>query len=146
MASFVFHKTLAKILAAYLVSGADIRAALVMTNTTVDTETDVEFVSGFTTLDEMDGANYARETLTGEASNEDLGNDRAEFTVNALTFPALGNGTRQVEGVLIFKFVTNDADSVPIAFVDPTGWPLNPGGADLTVTPNAEGLLQLANA
>ena len=42
----------------------DIRIALVMTNTTVDTENDaITTIDDFTTLDEMDGANYSRAAL-----------------------------------------------------------------------------------
>lgn len=147
MASYVFTRALAKLLSGDLdLNAHDIRFVLVMTNTTVDTEADTEFVSGFTTLDECDGANYVRKALANEAVAADTANDRGEFTADPVTWTALGNGTRQLEGILVIRHVTNDGDSVPIFFIDPTGWPMNPGGADLTVTPNAEGLLQLANA
>lgn len=144
MASLVYTPIKAELLRGDLdLEVHDIRFLLVMTNTTADTDQDVEFVSGIGTLDEMDGANYVRKALAAEAVSQDDPNNRGEFTSSAVTWTALGNGTRQLEGVLMFRFVTNDADSPNIAFIDPTGWPLNPGGADLTVTPNAEGLLQL---
>jgi hypothetical protein len=147
MASFVYHRALAKLLSGDLdLNTHDIRMALVMTNTDADTNTDAEFIASFASLDEMDGANYVRKALANETVTADLTNDRGEFTADAVTWSALGNGTRQLEGIVLFRHVTNDADSIPIAFIDPPGWPLNPGGADLTVTPNAEGILQLANA
>jgi hypothetical protein len=75
MVSFVYHKALTAILNGNIDWDAnDLRALLVMTNTTADTETDVQFISDFTTLDEMDGTNYVRKQLT-EAVNEDLAND-----------------------------------------------------------------------
>lgn len=144
MASFVFTPAKAEILRAdHDFETGDFRMLLAMTNTTFDTEVDDEFVADTTTPDEMDGANYVRKTLAGEAVSADTANDRGEFTTSAVIWTALGNGTRQLEGIVLFRFVTNDADSPLIAFIDPTGWPLNPGGADLTVTPNAEGLIQL---
>lgn len=144
MASFVYNPAKAEILRAdHDFETGDFRLLLAMTNTTFDTEDDDEFVGDTTTPDEMDGANYVRKTLAGETVSTDLTNNRGEFTFTAVTWSALGNGTRQLEGIVLFRQVTNDADSPLIAFIDPTGWPLNPGGADLTVTPNAEGVIQL---
>lgn len=121
----------------------DIRVALLMTNTTADTENDgVNFVADFTTLDEMDGANYVRKALANEAVNKDDANDRAEFDADDVTWTALGNGTRAVQGALVYKHVTNDADSIPIAFIEFAATQ-NPGGSDFTIQWDAEGLLNL---
>lgn len=119
----------------------DIRILLVMTNTTADTENDKQFIAGFTTLDEMDGATYARIALTGEAVNQDTPNSRAEFDANDVNWPTLGNGTRQVQGAVIFRFVTNDADSYNIFFID-LAPNVNPGGGSFTISWNAEGIAQ----
>lgn len=142
MASFVYTAAKKRLLDGTLPL-TDVRMLLVMTNTTADTDQDLENIADIGTLDEMDGANYVRKALAGEATSQDDPNNRAEFTTNPVTWSALGNGTRQLEGIVMYQHVTNDADALLIAFIDPTGWPLNPGGADLTVTPNAEGLLQL---
>lgn len=123
----------------------DIRVALVMTNTTADTDEESATVDAIGTLDEMDGTNYARKTLSSQAVAIDTTNDRVEFDFEDLTWTALGNGTREVQGMLILKHVTNDADSVPIAFVEFSS-SQNPGGSDFTVTIDAEGALQLAQA
>lgn len=123
----------------------DIRVALLMTNTTADTEEETATVSGFSTLDEMDGANYTRKTLSSQAVAIDAVNDRVEFDFEDLTWTALGNGTRAVQGMLIYKHVTTDADSVPIAFVE-FAVSQNPGGSNFTVNVNAEGALQIAQA
>lgn len=119
----------------------DIRIALVMTNTTADTEQDMQFVGSLTTLDEMDGANYARQTLANESVNEDAANNRAEFDATDAVFTNLGAGTRNVAGIVLYKHVTNDADSPLIAYID-DGFPYTANGATLTIQWNAEGILQ----
>lgn len=145
MASKIYNEGLRLILAGGLV-GADIRALLVMTNTTVDTENDaIAFIDDFTTLDEMDGSGYVRKALASEAVAKDDANDRAEFDAEDVTWSALGNGTREILGVLIYKHVTNDTDSIPIAFIERAS-ATNPGGDDYVYQWNAEGILQLASA
>lgn len=111
----------------------DIRALLVMSNTTADTDDDVNTISGITTLDEFGGANYARKALTGEAVSEDAGNNKATFDADNPVWTALGNGARQIAGVVIYKHVTNDADSVPLFYMDGGSFPFDPGGADVTL-------------
>lgn len=120
----------------------DIRALLVMTNTTADTEQDDHFIGDIGTLDEMDGANYVRKALTGETVNQDDANNRAEFDAADVTWTALGAGARSIAGVVIFKFVTNDADSVLLAYIDTGGFPIAANGGDITITWNAEGIVQ----
>lgn len=121
----------------------DIRVLMVMSNTTADTETDAEFVGSITTLDECDGANYARVTLTGEAVAADLANDRGEFDANDISWTNLGAGTRNNVALVVFKFVTNDAASPLIAYIDSGGFPFNGSGINVSVAWNAEGILQL---
>ena len=122
--------------------GTDIRALLVMTNTTADTETNVNTISGFTTLDEMNGANYARIALSSEVVNEDVANNRAEFDAADITWSALGAGTRQVQALIIYKHVGADSSNVPIAFIDTGGFPFTANGGNVTIQWNAEGIVQ----
>lgn len=144
--SFVYTKALTKIaLGDIHFDTDDIRVALVMTNTTADTEEDVEFMDDFGTLDEMDGANYARKALT-EAVNEDTTNDRAEFDAADLTWTSLGAGTRSMAGAIVLLHVTNDTDSIPIIYIDSGGFPKAASGGDIGMTFNTEGILQFANA
>lgn len=130
----------------------DIRAMLVMTNTTADTEKDRLFISGgsgFTTLDEYDGANYARKAFASEIVNLDNANLRAELDADDLTnalgnaWELLGVGVRNAQGIVLLRHVTNDADSVPIAFVDTGGFPFAGNGGRVEVQWNAEAILQL---
>jgi len=97
----------------------DIRAVLCMTNTTCDTEANVQNTGAFTTLDRCDATGYADVALADEAVNIDEGNNRAEFDATDVSFTGLsGNATRAIQGVLLHKFDTNDAGSLPIVFVD----------------------------
>jgi hypothetical protein len=123
-------------------AGDDMRLILCMTNTTADTDIDLDNTSGYT-LDEMDGANYARKTMNTQAVSTDDVNDRAEFDADDVSWTALGNGTRQVQGALIHEFITNDAGSFPLCWVEFAAT-VNPGGATFTIQWNAEGIVQLA--
>lgn len=122
-------------------AGDDMRAVMVMTNTTADTDIDIDNTGSYT-LDEMDGANYARKTCDNQTVSTDDANDRAEFDCDDFVYTALGNGTRQAQGLLIHEHITNDAGSFPLAFVEFSST-INPGGSTLTVQVNAEGLVQL---
>lgn len=145
MASFVYTPALTRMGAAtFDWVGADIRTLLVMSNTTADTDQDVENIADIGTLDEDDGANYTRKAAANEAQAQDDANNRSELSFDPITWTALGNGTRAIVGMVIYLHVTNDTDSLLIAYVD-LGT-INPGGADLTITNNAQGIIQIAAA
>ncbi len=122
---------------------SDIRVLLVMSNTTADTDQDAATISAFGTLDEYDGANYVRKAVTGEATTKDDANNRAEMDADDITWTALGAGTRQAVGMVVYKFVTNDADSIPILYVDSGGFPFSGNGSDVASAWNVEGIAQL---
>ena len=147
MASNVYNNFLQKLLLAYLVTGADIRVALLMTNTTADTDKDaMNFVDDIGTLDECDATGYARIALASEASNVDDTNDRAEFDATDVSFTGLsGDATRAIQGALIIKHVTDDTDSIPIAFIDFAS-DIPATATQIDVPWNAEGILQAAQA
>lgn len=120
----------------------DMRLFACMTNTTFDTDIDTDNTGSYT-LDEMDGTNYARVTLANEAVNTDDTNDRGEFDADDVSWTSLGNGTRQMQGVGIHEFITNDAGSFPLCWVEFSGT-INPGGSNMTITWNAEGIVQVS--
>lgn len=122
---------------------SDYRARLLMTNTTADTENNKATLSAYTSLDSFDGAGASSIALTSEAVNVDSGNNRIEMDAADVAFGAVGNGTREIQGVIIYDFNTNDADSVPFVFIQFSS-NINPGGATLTVQWDAEGIVQLA--
>lgn len=147
MASLVYHNAIAKMMSGDLdLNTHDIRVALLMTNTTADTENDADFIADFTTLDECDATGYARVALASEAVNLDDTNNRAEFDATDASFTGLsGNATRAIQGALIFRHVTNNADSVPICFVDFTS-DIPATATQIDIPWNAEGILQGASA
>jgi len=145
MASFVYDNAKEQILLGTIdFSTDDMRVALLMTNTTADTEKDKATIAGFTTVDDFDGAGYSAggSALAGEAVAEDGANNRAEFDATNLTFSSLGAGTRQIAGALLYKFVTDFNSSLPVAWIDSGGFPITANGGDITLQWNAEGILQ----
>ena len=123
-----------------------IKARLCMTNTTCDTEnTTISDLADFTTIDVCDSAGYSDKTLTNCAVNIDTGNVRIELDADDPTWSALAACTRDIQGVLIYLFDTDDANSIPIMFVDFTS-DITPDGSDLTIPWNAEGIAQLDQA
>lgn len=120
-----------------------LKVALVMTNTTADTEKDKATLSGFTTLDRGDGTNYADKTLASVTDTEDNTNHRAYIDCADVTWSALGAGTRNYQGAVVYKFVTDDTDSIPVAYIDSGGFPFAGNGGDVTMQINAAGLLRL---
>ena len=142
MASHVFERRLGVGLTPRV--GTDLRFAIVMTNTTSDTETEIQFMAGFATLDEYDGASYARQSVASEAAAADLTNNRFELTFDPVVFATLGVGTRMATGLLQLLHVTNASDSPPDVFYEVTDFDGN--GEDVTFTPDAQGAMQAANA
>lgn len=146
MASLIYNNTLLLSVtgALNLTEGQDdVRVALLASSTTADTEEETALMNAFTTLDEFDGANYVRKTLSSQAVAIDTANDRVEFDFEDLTWTALGSGTREAQGILILSHETDDTDSIPLAFIEFASTQ-DPGGSDFTVTPDAEGAIQLA--
>ncbi len=71
---------------------------------------------------------------------EDQALDRVKYSAGNFSFPAVASGA-EVDKVIVFKFVTDDAGSTPIAVVNIT--PITPNGGDINVTVNAAGLFYL---
>ena len=71
------------------------------------------------------------QTLGSKTKTKDTTNDRIVYSAAALTWAAVAGGST-VGYVCIFKFVTNDAGSTPIAVIDVADTATN--GGDLTLT------------
>jgi hypothetical protein len=73
--------------------------------------------------------------------SKDNTTDRIEYACGNISFTAVAAGA-EVDKIVVFKFVTNDGDSIPIAVVD-----LNPArtpnGGDINLTIHADGLFYL---
>jgi hypothetical protein len=136
MASFVYNEAKRKWFNGTLdLDTDDIRVRLLMTNTTYDTENDgITNISDFTTDDIHDGANYVDKALGTETVTKTDASDRADFSADNVTWTALGAGTRAVAGALVYKFITNDAASFPIAWVE---FSASPDGNDFVIRWNS---------
>jgi hypothetical protein len=122
----------------------DVRAILVMTNTTADTDQDAASIADIGTLDEYDGSGYSRPDLGASTITQDDANNRSEIDYGDFTFGAtVAAGTRQAAGMVIYVEVGTDAQDWPVAWVDTGGFPFAGNGGAINVTVNAEGLLQV---
>ena len=93
---------------------------------------------------ELTSTNYSRQALAGEGVTQDDVNDRGEFDATDATFSSVSQaGSENVVAAIVFKFITNDASSIPIAYIDTGGFPITANGSDIVITWNAEGILQL---
>ena len=93
---------------------------------------------------ELTSTGYSRQALANEAVTQDDANDRAEFDATDATFSSVSQASAEdVVAAIVFKFITNDASSIPIAYIDTGGFPITANGSDIVITWNAEGILQL---
>lgn len=124
----------------------DIRARLVMTNTTCDTEIDnINDLADYTTIDVADATGYADVQLASEAVAADNTNDRAEFDAADISFTGLGgDATRDYQGVLLYKYVDGtNANDLPLCFIDFSS-DIPKEATQVNVPWDAEGILQLS--
>lgn len=81
-------------------------------------------------------------TLAGKTGpTEDTANDRIDYTCSNISFVAVAAGA-EVDKIVVFKFVTNDAGSTPIALVNLSP-ARTPNGGDINLTISADGLFYL---
>lgn len=128
--------------------GSNIWAALMMSNTTCDTENDgITFMGDFTTKDEMDGANYVRKKLANKSVTLDDANDLSYLDADDVAWTSLGNGTRAVQGVVLYVDADDDGDAADDAANRVLAWVefatnQSPGGSLFTVIWPATGILK----
>lgn len=128
-------------------AGHDIRALLVMTNTTADTDRDAGTLSAIGTLDEYDGSGYARAALASQSVVRDDANNRAELQATSpISFGGtVAAGTRQAAGIVVYRHVDGTAaNDQPIVYIDSGGFPIAGGGGPFQYAINAEGIAQIA--
>jgi len=139
MASNLYNPGLEKLLDGTIAFETDtINVLLVDTNHTFDEAH--EFVSNIV-ANEVSGTGYARKTLANTAIALDAANDRVEFDADNPSYTALDAGT--IAAAIVFKQVTNDADSPIIAQIDFADLVTN--GSDVELQINSEGLFFVTN-
>jgi hypothetical protein len=126
---------------------SDIRARLLMTNTTCDTENDgIVNIDDFTTVDPSDATSYADVQLQSKDVTVNDAYNRAEFTATNISFTGLGgDATRDYQGVLLYVRVDGtDENDLVVAFVEFDNQPLAKEATQVDVPWDAEGIMQLA--
>ena len=143
MASFVYNKAKEHFFRGTFTASTDYRVLLVKgaASTTTDTEDDVEFLSGFTTLGESTASGYARQTLASESINFDSANNRVELDATDPAFGALNSDTVGAF-ILYSEGGGTEATRRPVCYVDTGGFPVVLNGGTFTIQFNAEGILQ----
>ena len=125
----------------------DIRAVLVMSNTTFTTDYDINTLGDTATPDYCDGVNHDStngHSLAGESISEVAGiSGYAKFDANDLTFTNLGIGTRTNVALVLFKWITDISSSLPMAYIDTGGFPFNGNGGDVTISWNIDGIAKI---
>jgi hypothetical protein len=124
MAGFIFNRGALGLLDGSIDWSADtIKARLVLTSETLSK--DSTSMTGI-------GDALTDVTLSGKTGpTEDTGNDRIGYDASDPTFSAVAS-TSPMDQMVIFKFVTDDAGSTPIAVLAITE--KTPSGADVVVT------------
>jgi hypothetical protein len=151
MASLTYNLGRKEILDGTIDLGADVIKAMLVTSSYV-ANVDNDFVDDAGANDpidhELSGTGYAagfagagRKTLGSIAITEDDTNDTAEFNAANLTWTGIDAGT--AAAVIIYRHLTSDALSTMIAYIDTGGFPVVTNSGDLTITWNAEGIIQL---
>jgi hypothetical protein len=105
-----------------------IRVMLMTSAYTPDLDADI-FVADIV-ADELSVGGYARVTLANKFSTKDNGNNRTDYGADNPVWAALAAG-ETIGWAIVFKLVTNDADSPVIAVLDGTDVPTNGGQVTL---------------
>lgn len=121
-------------------TGGTIKALLVQ-NTYVP-DPDHDFVASVAS-DEVADASYARKTLASKTETVDDVNNRVKFDCADIVWTALAGGDT-VSAVVIYLEVTNDADSILLAYYDVPNQVTS--GTDYTFAPHADGLAYYRSA
>ncbi len=144
MASLIFNRAKKEIFDGTLDMSAtgDIRLLLVTSAYTPNADHDFIDLGGSDAVTaELSGTGYVRKALASEAFAEDDANDRAEWDADDVVFTGITAGT--AAAFVIYDHTGVDTTSVIIAYVDTGGFPIVTNGGDLTITFNAEGIIQL---
>lgn len=149
MANIIFNAGLRDLLKnSKTFDSATYKALLVRSTSTYSPNKDDDTISGLTGLTEISVASYARQSITTPTITEVDGSDLVKVDCDDVAFGSLESG-QTVKAVIIYRHVTNDADSIPLLYIDTDSGSLLPralGGGAFTVQINASGLLTFAQA
>ena len=149
MAQVVYQGFYDDLLAGTVASTVDIRARLVMSDTTIDVDEDAQNTSDFTDLDECDGVGYAELDIANSTVAYDAATDTVVIDGDDGDFDGggdiVGASSRDVTRVLIERYVDGtDSNDVPWFSLD-VG-PFTTSGGPFDVTWNSLGIGYLGSA
>lgn len=124
----------------------DIRALIVMSNSTAGADAAAEFVGDIVTLDECDGAGYARTPLVGRAIDIDAPAKIVKLLADQTDFPATSPGSRQNAAVVLYQHVGADSVNPLLVYLDDAPWfPFHGLGTPIRMVWHpVEGIVQVA--
>jgi hypothetical protein len=131
MAGFVFNEGAESLQDNSIVWGSDtirVRPVLASAQAAIDKD-----ATSMTSL----GSTGYDVTLASKTRTKDTTNDRIVYDAADFVFPAVA-AIGAIDHFIVFKFVSNDAGSTPIAKVEMTS--VTPNGGDVNVTISASGL------
>jgi hypothetical protein len=147
MASVLYNEAKRAILAGECDMNAnDIRARLVMTDSTADSQNDgVVTLSNITTQDKADATGYADVACGSETVTKVDASDLAKFTTSDIVFSGLTpSATRDYLGIILYKYVSgSDAADLAIAFIEFTA-NVSKAATEVTVECPANGWFYLS--
>lgn len=129
MASFVTNRGSLDLQSNVIVWASDTIKARLVPSSVTPTKDDI-VMTGLTAIG-------TDQTLGSKTRTEDTTNDRIVYDAADPTWTAVAGGST-IGWCIVYQFVTNDADSVPIAVLDLSDTATN--GGDITVTFNADGI------
>lgn len=136
--SFLFTHAKTKIAKGQIDLSTDtLKVLLVGTLSNANTKEDADVLDDIT-LDEFSDATYSRKTATGQTVTNDDGNKQSIFDMDDVDWPSLDGDT--AKGVIIYKHMTDDSDSIPIAHIDTGGFSVTPSTQDFRIKWNAGGV------
>ena len=126
----------------------DIRVALYDDSTAFSFDPDThqfvgDVLDGGTTAQEPSDASYSRQSLSGQSTSADDTDDEGVFDADDVTFGSLST-TNQIQGVLIYKQVTDDTDSPIVGVIDDaddSDLPTETNGTDFVIEWSANGVI-----
>jgi len=126
----------------------DLRVALFDDSTAFTFDPDVhEFVDdvldGGTTAQEPTDSSYGRQSLANQTTSSDDTDDEGVFDADDVTFASLST-TNKIQGVIIYKKVTDDTDSPIVGVIDDaddSDLPAETNGTDFVIEWSANGVI-----
>ena len=128
MAGFVFNEGAYGLQKGTIHWDADTIKARLVTTAAGALDIDADVMTGIGSAEAT--ATITMDTPVGPTKDDAV--DHVKYTSNDAVFTAAALAIGACNRMAIFKFVTNDADSIPIAYCDITE--VTPNGGDVTVT------------